>query len=179
MKEISPIVAEEDELANRIKYSFMKKLRSFWTIKFLWCKIHTYQPRRGTVPQVKGYSCESFGLLINLIGGKKIIGKSALRYTSPQITPLKESWTKRCFALKCTHLFKSCNDCWGKWFWGRYTKNHSRTLRIRMKLPVHNDSLNSTADLGLSTWFPTRRCYVGTLPTLVSRHCNNYWRIGT
>ena len=53
-------------------------------LDWLHSKIDTYQLRRGTVPQVQSYRRESFGILTNPVGGKKLIGKSALRYTTAQ-----------------------------------------------------------------------------------------------
>ena len=75
------------------------------------CKIDTYQPRTGTVHQVQGYRPESFGILTNPFGGNRLIDKSALRYTTPQITLLVESWTRQSLALNCTHLSKNSSDC--------------------------------------------------------------------
>ena len=48
-------------------------------------------------------------------------------------------------------------------------RNHLTPLEIRTKHSVQNHALAGIADVGESTWFPTGRCYVGTLPTLGSR----------
>ena len=42
------------------------------------------QLSRVTVPQVQGYRRESFGILTNPVGGKRLIDESALRYITPQ-----------------------------------------------------------------------------------------------
>ena len=77
----------------------------------LMSKINTYQLRSGTVPQVQGYRPESFGILTYPVGGRRLIGKSALRYTTPQNTLLKESWTRWSLVLYRTHLSKNSSDC--------------------------------------------------------------------
>ena len=75
------------------------------------CKRYTYQSERGTVTQVQGNRTKRFGILTNSVDSNRLIGKSALRYTMPQITLLKENWTKRSMALVSTQLSKSSSDC--------------------------------------------------------------------
>ena len=76
-------------------------------------KIHTYL-KKCTVPQVQGYRPGSFGTRTNPVGGKMLVGKSALRYTTPQTTLSKESWPRLSLALTSTHLSKNSSDSSGK-----------------------------------------------------------------
>ena len=61
------------KLWNRLKEMFI--LSSVFLIQ---CKIYTYQPRKGTVPQVQGYRPESFGIRSNAVGDERLIDESAL-----------------------------------------------------------------------------------------------------
>ena len=75
-----------------------------------------------------------------------------------------------------THQILSSSDCCEKISRKMYTGNHSALLKIRTRRTVHNHALAGTADLGLSTWFPTGRFNIGTLPTLGSRLSISLWR---
>ena len=74
----------------KIEKRGVKKSEKNSKLKYLDCKIPTYQLKRGTVPQVQGYRHESFEILTNPVGGK-----NALTYTTPKITLLKENWITR------------------------------------------------------------------------------------
>ena len=160
-----------------------------WRLQFLgplvsasriyqYCKILTYQPRRGTVPQVQGNRTESFGILTHPVVGKTLIGKSALRYTMPQNNFLKlGNWTRWSLALNCTHFSESSSHCCRKFNWKVYHRNHPTSVGIKTRRPIHNHALAGTADFWLSTWFPTEICCVGTLPILGSRFSSSLWQI--
>ena len=46
-----------------------------------------------------------------------------------------------------------------------HNRIHSTRLAITTGLPVHNHALARSEDFRMSAWFPTGRCYVGTLTT--------------
>ena len=111
---------------------------------------------------------KAFRILTSPVGKEWFISESAQRYTRLKVTLLKRrfvysvfgfiSYTLKNSSVSCRKISEKC-----------YNRNHSTPLGMRTRRPVYNHELDGTADLGLSTWFPTGRCYVDTLPIPSSR----------
>ena len=71
---------------NKHKLLVVSKEEPWKIFRFLtnFVKFTPISQEGGTVPQVLGYRPETFWILTNPVGGKKLSGKSALKYTTPQ-----------------------------------------------------------------------------------------------